>query len=134
MPRAREHVDETNGFDAESALDGLLGQVSQRALSRDRAGDAQMLGVIAQQHGQQRRLARAVTTNQTDLFAVAHDEGDGLEDAPRTDLDAEVLDDQHSLPPVVSSRARTPSAAPGRRVGTRTSFLRRRAGVMRILL
>ena len=41
-----------------------------------RAGDAQVLGVLAEQHRQQRRLAGAVAPDQADLLAVADGEGD----------------------------------------------------------
>jgi hypothetical protein len=75
-PSRRQDVRQSNRFDAESPKDRLLGQVRQSPLMRHRSGDAQVLGVIAEEHGQQCGLAGAVAPHQTNFFAVADGERD----------------------------------------------------------
>ena len=91
----RQHVREPDRLDAQSPGDGLLWQVGERALGGDRSRDAQVLGVIAEQHREQRRLARAVSPDEAHLLAVADGEGDRFEQAPRPNLYAQLLDDEH---------------------------------------
>ena len=97
-PARREHVTQPDGLHAETAGHGLLGQVAQRALVADRARDAQVLGVITEQHRQERRLAGAVSTDQSHLLTVADGERDGVEDTSRTDLDSQISNYEHLAP------------------------------------
>src|ERR1700722_20760474 len=106
----------------------------ERSLGRHRTRNAQMLRVIAEQHGEQRRLAGAVSADESHLLSVAPDKRHGLQNPTRPDFDAQILYDQHSRPPPVRRRAMASSAAPAQGVGTKTSFSRNVAGVMRILL
>ena len=85
-PARREHVAESDGLDAESPGDGLLREVAHGALVRDGTLDAQVLGVLTEQDRHQRRLAGAVSPDDAHLLGVADGEGDGVEDAPSTDL------------------------------------------------
>jgi hypothetical protein len=64
-------------------------------LGRHRASDTKVLGVVAEQHRQQRGLTRAVSSDESDLFAVTNDEGHGLEETTRADLNPQVTNDKH---------------------------------------
>jgi hypothetical protein len=94
-PARAENVTEPDGFYAESPQDGLLGQMRERALGRHRSRDSQVLGVVSQQHRQQRGLARSVAPDEAHLLAVADDKRDWFEQAPRTNLYAQLFDDEH---------------------------------------
>jgi hypothetical protein len=87
-----EHVRKANGFDAQPADDGLLGQMAERALVLHRTRDAQVLGRVTEQHAQERCLAGAVAPNESDLLTVAHRERHGAQNTTCANLYSQIPD------------------------------------------
>jgi hypothetical protein len=61
----------------------------------DRATDTQVLWRLAKQHRQQCRFSGAVAPNQANLLAVAHREGNWLENTACTNLYSQIPNYEH---------------------------------------
>ena len=97
-PPRRQDVREADRLDAEAPRNRLLGKVADLSLVLYRAGDAQVLWRVAEQHRKQCRLAGAVSPDQADLLAVSDRERHRVENTACANLYTQIPDYKHLAP------------------------------------